>query len=130
MKWYISEIINEKMENYQELADLLKGSQEDLCDKTEISVTCKFSNLKEFLVPKVRVIRRWCSFYILMVCNRKVYFFSVKFEKCSEVTTAYIQCITSLPVVSNSNPNKIPEFFEKLSVSVQALDTVNKLRDI
>ena len=65
-----------------------------------------------------------------MVCNRKVYFLSVKFEKCSEATTAYIQYITSLPVISNSNPNKISEFFEKLSVSVQALDTVNKLRDI
>ena len=62
--------------------------------------------------------------------QEKSYFLSVKFGKPSEATTGHIQCIIYLPVASNSNPNKIPEFFEKLSVSVQALDTVNKLRDI
>ena len=53
-----------------------------------------------------------------------------KFGKPSEVAAAHIQCITSLPVVSNSNPNKIHEFYEKLVVSVQTLDTMQKLRDI
>ena len=48
-----------------------------------------------------------------------------KFGKPSEVAAAHIQCITSLPVVSNSNPNKI-----QLVVSVKALDTMHKLRDI
>ena len=53
-----------------------------------------------------------------------------KFGKPSGVAAAHIQCIISLPVVFNSNPNKIHEFCEKLIVSVQALDTINKLRDI
>ena len=53
-----------------------------------------------------------------------------KFEKPSEVAAAHIQSITSLPVSSNSNSNKIHEFYEKVIVSVQALDTMNKLRDI
>ena len=53
-----------------------------------------------------------------------------KFGKPSEVAAVHIQCITSLPVVSNSNPNKIHKFYEKLIVSVQALDTMHKLRDI
>ena len=53
-----------------------------------------------------------------------------KFGKPKEVAAAHIQCVTSLPVVSNSNPNKINEFYEKLIVSVQPLDTMHKLRDI
>ena len=46
------------------------------------------------------------------------------------MAAAHIQCITSLPVASNSNPHKIHEFYEKLIVSVQALDPLHKLRDI
>ena len=46
------------------------------------------------------------------------------------MAAAHIQCITSVPVVFSSNPNKIHEFYGKLIVSVQALDTVHKLRDI
>ena len=46
------------------------------------------------------------------------------------MTAAHIQFITSLPVASNSNSNKIHEFYEKLIVSVQALDTIHKLRDM
>ena len=46
-----------------------------------------------------------------------------KFGKPSGVAAAHIQWITSLPVVSNSNPNKILEFYEKLIVSVPAFDT-------
>ena len=58
---------------------------------------------------------------------------SILLAKCgkpSEAAAAHIQCITSFPVVSNSNPNKTHEFYEKLIFSVQAVDTINKLRDI
>ena len=44
--------------------------------------------------------------------------------------TAHIQCITSVPVLSNLNPNNNHKFYEKLIVSVQALDTMNKSRNI
>ena len=52
-----------------------------------------------------------------------------KFEKPNDVAAANVQCITSLHVFSNSNPTKIHEFYEKMIVSVQALDTTHKLRD-
>ena len=98
-------------------------------DKVEISAISKFSYLKEFLVPKVRALIDGHS------CTPKGYVRSksillAKFGKPSEVAAAHIQCIISLPVVSNSNPNKIHEFYEKLVVSVKALDTIHKLRDI
>ena len=41
-----------------------------------------------------------------------------------------MHCITSLPVISNCNPNLTQEFHETLTISVQALETVKKLKDI
>ena len=35
-----------------------------------------------------------------------------------------------LPVIQNSDPNRIQDFYEKLVISVQALDTMNKLKEI
>ena len=53
-----------------------------------------------------------------------------RYGKPSEVAAAHIHCITSLPVISNCNPNRIQEFYEKLTISVQALETMKKLKDI
>ena len=53
-----------------------------------------------------------------------------KFGKPSEVSDAHVQCITSLPVITNSNPNRIHEFYEKLVISMQVLETMNKLKEI
>ena len=53
-----------------------------------------------------------------------------QFAKPSEVAATHIQSITPLLVVSNSNANKINEFYEKLIVSVQALDKMHKFGDI
>ena len=36
----------------------------------------------------------------------------------------------SLPVITNSNPNRIHEFYEKLVIIVQALETMSKLKEI
>ena len=93
-------------------------------DKAEISAISKFSYLKEFLVPKVRALIDGHSFTPKGYVRSKSILLA-KFGKPSEVAAAHIQCITSLPVVSNSNPNKI-----QLVVSVKALDTMHKLRDI
>ena len=38
--------------------------------------------------------------------------------------------MASLPVISNCNPNRIQEFYEKLIISVQALETMKKLKDV
>ena len=53
-----------------------------------------------------------------------------RYGKPSEVAAAHIHCITSLSVISNCNPNRIQEFYEKLTISVQALETMKKLKDI
>ena len=51
-----------------------------------------------------------------------------RYGKPSEVAAAHIHCITCLPVIWSCNRNRIQEFYEKLSV--QALDTMKKLKDI
>ena len=37
---------------------------------------------------------------------------------------------TPLPVITNSNPNRIHEFYEKLVISAQAIEAMNKLKEI
>lgn len=54
---------------------------------------------------------------------------STKFGKPSEVAAAHVLCITSFPVVTNANSGSGHEFFEKLTISVQTLDNMGKLRD-
>ena len=54
---------------------------------------------------------------------------NVKFGKPGEVCTTHIQCITSLPVITNSILNRIQEFYEKLVISVKDLETINKLKE-
>ena len=50
--------------------------------------------------------------------------------KPTVVANAHIKCITSLPIITGTHPNRVHEFYEKLIVSTQALDTTNKLKDI
>ena len=98
-------------------------------DKAEISAISKFPYLREFLVPKLRALIDGLPFTPEGYARTKSILLA-KFGKPSETDAAHIQCITSLPVVSNSNPNKIHKFYEKLIVSVRALDAMHKLKDI
>ena len=98
-------------------------------DKVEISAISKFPYLREFLVPKLRALIDGLPFTPEGYARAKSILLA-KFGKPSETAAAHIQCITSLPVVSNSNPNKIHKFYEKLIVSVRALDATHKLKDI
>ena len=52
------------------------------------------------------------------------------YGKLAVVANAHIKCITSLPIITGTHPNRVHEFYEKLIVSTQAFDTMNKLRDI
>ena len=61
---------------------------------------------------------------------RAIIILKAKFGKPSEVFATHIQCITSLPIIPNSNTNRIHEFYEKLVISVQALETMDKLKEI
>ena len=51
------------------------------------------------------------------------------YGKHCEVANAQVQNIKSLPHINNSNPCKIYEFSEKLLSSVQALETIRKLKE-
>ena len=98
-------------------------------DKVEISAISKFSYLKEFLAPKVRALIDCLRFTPEGYARAKSILLP-NFGKPSEVTTTLIQSITFLPVIFNSNPNKMQGFYEKLIVSLQALDIMHNLRDI
>ena len=52
-----------------------------------------------------------------------------KFEKPVEVPASKLMFITSLPIASDANSNRVHECFAKLTKSVYALDTMDKLRD-
>ena len=69
-------------------------------DKVEISAISKFSYLKEFLVPKLRALIDGLPFTPEGYARAKSILLA-KFGKPSETAAAHIQCITSLPVVSN-----------------------------
>ena len=98
-------------------------------DRSELHPVSKFNYLKELLAPKVRLLIDALPFtsegYL-----RAIAILKAKFGKPSEVSAAHIQCITSLPIIPNSNTNRIHEFYEKLVISVQALETMNKLKEI
>ena len=89
----------------------------------------KLNYLEELLVPKVRLLIDTLLF-ISGDYSRAMAILKAKFGKPSEVLAAHIQCITSLPVITNSNPHRIHEFYEKLVISVQVLETMNNLKEI
>ena len=98
-------------------------------DQVQISPISKFSYLKELLVPKVRLLIDGLPFTPEGYTRAKSILTS-RYSKPSEVAAAHIHCITSLSVVPNCNPNSIQKFYEKLTISVQALETVKKLKDV
>ena len=95
--------------------------------EVQSSPTSKFSYLKEFLVPKVRLIIYELPFTSEGYARVKSILTS-RYGKPSEVTATHIHCISSLPVIWNCNPNCIQEFYEKLTISVQALETMKKAK--
>ena len=88
-----------------------------------------FNYLKELLAPKVRLLIDTLPF-TSEGYSRTIAILKAKFGKRSEVSAAHIQRILSLPVIINSNLNRIHEFYEKLVISVQALETMKKLKEI
>ena len=46
------------------------------------------------------------------------------YGKQSEIIKCYVKEIVELPFLTSGNPRKIAEFYEKLSHSVQALETI------
>ena len=98
-------------------------------DKAEIGPVSKFSYLKELLIPRVRLLIDGLAFTSGDYSRAKSILLD-KFGKSTETAAAHIQCITSLPVTQNSHPNRTHAFYEKLIISVQVPDTMNKLKEI
>ena len=89
----------------------------------------KFSYLKELLGPKVRLFIDGLPFKPEGYARANSTLTS-RFGKPSEVAAAQIHRITCLSVISNCNPNRIEELYKKLTICVQALETMKKLLDI
>ena len=52
-----------------------------------------------------------------------------KYAKPRKVASAHIQCIMGLSVITETNPRRINEFYEKLVTNIQTSETMGK-RDI
>ena len=88
----------------------------------------KVSYLKELVSLKVRSLIDGLPFTTEGYTRAKIILVK-KFGKHSGVANAHVQNIMSLPHINNSNPYKIYEFSEKLLSSVQALETIRKLKE-
>ena len=102
---------------------------ESKSDRSKVHPVSNFNYLKELLAPKVRLpidtspFTSESYFRVIAILN-------AKFGKPSEVSATHIQCVTSLFIITNSNLHRIHEFYEKLVIGVQALETMNKLKEI
>ena len=81
------------------------------------------------MIPKVRVLVDGLAFNTEEYERAKV-ILKTKFGKPSEVTNSHIQCIMSLPIITQNNVIKIHDFYEKHVTHSQALDTMGKLKKI
>jgi len=85
-----------------------------------------FTYLRELLCPKVRRCVEALPFSSEGY-NRAKAILNDRYGKESEIINSYVKEILELPHVTSTNPRKIAEFSEKLSYSVQALETMKKL---
>ena len=98
-------------------------------DLQDISPVTTFSYVKEFLFFQARKLIDGLSLTSEGYFRAKSVLLA-KFGKSAGVANAHVKCIKSLPVVSGTHPNRIHDFFAKLYVCVQALDTMTKLKEI
>ena len=53
-----------------------------------------------------------------------------KYAKPRALANAHIQCIMGLSVITETNPTRINEFYEKLVTNIQTLESMGKEKDI
>ena len=88
-----------------------------------------FNYLTEFLEPKVRTLIENLT-HTAEGYEKAKSILKSKFGKPDEVINAHVQTIMNLPHIKGANPDKIYEFYAKLFPCVQALESMNKLREI
>ena len=96
-------------------------------DASEAAKVTKFSYLKELVEPKVRSCIDGLPF-TSEGYERAKNILKTKYGKSSEVINAYVQSILGLPSVQGSKSAKVHLFYETLLISVQALETLGKLK--
>ena len=98
-------------------------------DQQNIEQITKFNYLKEFIEPKVRSlidnINHDAEGY-----ERAKQILKSKYGKDSEIVNAHVQIIFNLPHVRGTSPSKIHQFYQRLLPSVQALESMGKLKEI
>ena len=98
-------------------------------DRVNIYAVAKFSYLKELLLPKVRVHIEGLPF-TTEGYERAKHILKSTYGKSSEVINAYVQNLTSLPVIKGANSSKVHDFHAKLLIIVQALESMGKLSEV
>ena len=105
------------------------GQFSETIDKTSVAPITKFAYLRELLDDKVKRMVETLPF-TPEGYNRAKAILQDRFGKESEIVKAYVKEILELPYTPTDNPKKINEFYDKLNYNVQALQTLNKLRQV
>ena len=105
------------------------GQYSESIDKTNVPPVTKFTYLRELLDARVRktveALPQTAEGY-----NRALSILKDRFGKESEIVKAYVKEILDLPYTPGGNPKRIHEFYEKLSYSVQSLETLKLLHEV
>ncbi|XP_028409269.1 uncharacterized protein LOC114531864 [Dendronephthya gigantea] len=105
------------------------GQFSEAVDKSSLAPMTKFTYLLELLEPKVKRSVESLPFG-LEGYNRAKAILKEKFGRESEIEKCYVNEVLDLPNISGTNPRKIANFCDRLTHSVQALETMGKLSDI
>ena len=98
-------------------------------DSTKIPTLTKFAYLKELLDESVRTDIEGLPFTDEGYSKAKE-ILETEYGKTAEVVNAYIVNINNLPVIADTNPAKVHEFYKQLRYNVQSLETLHKLDDV
>ena len=98
-------------------------------EKSALPAVSKFSYSKELLAPKAEVLINGLQFNAEGYERAKVILES-GYGKPTEVAKAHVQQIVGLPSITYYNVPKIHEFYGKLLINVQSLETMGKLYQI
>ena len=105
------------------------GQYSETIDKSNVPPVTKFAYLRDLLDAKVRksveALPHSAEGY-----NRAVSILKDRFGKESEIVKAYVKEILELPYTSTGKTKRIHEFFDKLSHSVQSLETLKSLHEV
>ena len=105
------------------------GQYSETIDKSNVAPVTKFTYLRELLDDRVRKAIDALP-HTFEGYNRAIVTLKDRFGKKSEIVKAFVKEILDLPYTPTANPKRIHEFFEKLSYSVQSLETLKQLKEV